>query len=90
MPLTQSLPKAGIARWFIGCYVNEEDECFERKKFNSFADLDYMDTIKETAKRGFPVPSNFKSKERLRTNGASKLLGLSVLLDPMLYDKIIR
>jgi hypothetical protein len=85
VPLTQSLPKAGIARWFTGCYVNEEDECFERKKFNSFSDLDYMDTIKETSKRGFPVPSNFKSKERLR---ASKLLGLSVLVDPMLYDKI--
>ena len=68
--------------------MNEEDECFERKKFNSFSDLDYMDTIEEAAKRAFPVPSNFKSKERLRTNGASKLLGLSVLLDPMLYDKI--
>ena len=49
-----------------------------------------MDTVKENASRGFPVPfpGGFKGKKILRTNGASKLLGLSVLLDPTLHDKI--
>ena len=82
------MSKAGIARWFTGCYVNEEDACFEQKKFNSFSDLDYMDSVKESTTRAFPVPSNFEAKKKLRTNAASKLLGFSVLLDPMLYDKI--
>ena len=27
--LTGSLPRAGIPRWYSGCYVNEEDACFE-------------------------------------------------------------
>ena len=80
--------KSGIARWFTGCYVNEEDACFEKKTFDSFSDLDYADNQKETKKRAFPVSANFDSKKKLRTNGASKILGLSVLLDPMLHDKI--
>ena len=33
-----------------------------------------------------PIPP--QAGEKRKTNGASKLLGLSVLLDPMLHDQI--
>ena len=89
-PLTEPLSQTGVARWYTGCYISKEDACFEKKLFSSFSSLDYMDTVKENASRGFPVPfpGGFKGKKILRTNGARKLLGLSVLLDPTLHDKI--
>ena len=88
--LTESLTRAGVARWYTGCYINKEDACFQKKLDNSLSKQDYVDTVKDNTLRGYPVPftGGFKGKEILRTNGASKLLGLSVLLDPTLHDKI--
>ena len=68
--------------------MDKEDACFHQRKFNSFSDLDYTDTVQESGARAFPVPNKYKGKQILRTNAASKLLGFSVLLDPMGHDKI--
>ena len=87
--LVERIPSAGTARWFTGCYINKEDACFDKKMWDKFDKYDNMDTEKENKVRAFPEPMPMKPKNsRLRTNAASKLLGLSVLLDPMLHDKI--
>ena len=51
-----------MARWFTGCYIDEEDACFEKKKSNSFGDFDSADTedISEDGARALPVPSDHK------------------------------
>ena len=60
--LTDSVKKSEVARWFTGCYVNEEDACFEKKVSSSFGDVDVADTenITGDGARAIPVPSNQK------------------------------
>ena len=87
-PLIDSINKAGTARWYTGCYVNDEDQCFDKKLTNELNPLDSLTEL-EPSLRAFPVPANFKlKKQALKTNGASSKLGLSILLDPMLHDQI--
>ena len=87
--LVEKTKLAGVARWFTGCYINEEDACFDKKINSYFYENDDMATGPEEKVRAFPEPMPPKKKNiKMRTNAASKLLGLSVLLDPMLHDKI--
>ena len=87
-PLIESINKAGTARWYTGCYVNDEDQCFDKKLLNELNPLDSLTELEESL-RAYPVPTNFKLKKKAhKTNGASSKLGLSILLDPMLHDQI--
>ena len=87
-PLIESINKAGTARWYTGCYVNDEDQCFDKKLTNELNPLDSLTEV-ESNLRAYPVPMNFNLKKKaLKTNGASSKLGLSILLDPMLHDQI--
>ena len=54
--------KSQVARWFTGCYVDDDDACFEKKISNSFSDYDFADTedISEDGARALPVPSDHK------------------------------
>ena len=56
------MKKSHVARWFTGCYVNEEDECFDKKISNSFGSFDVADTenISDSGARAIPVPSSQK------------------------------
>ena len=79
------IDKSSTARWFTGCYINDEDRCFENKIF----DLgETVTTVNEKILRGYPVNYDFRRKTPMSTNGASSRLGLSVLLDPMYHDQI--
>ena len=83
--LATKIKKTSIARWFTGCYINYEDKCFDDKLFG---ELTPPETFEENHLRCFPVNTNFRKKEPLKTNGASAKLGFTVLLDPMLHDQI--
>ena len=83
--LAKKIKKTSIARWFTGCYINYEDKCFDDKLFG---ELTPPETFEENHLRCFPVNTNFRKKEPLKTNGASAKLGFTVLLDPMLHDQI--
>ena len=60
--LTDPVKKSHVARWFTGCYINEEDECFEKKISNSFGSFDVADTenISDLGARAVPLASSQK------------------------------
>ena len=59
--------KSQVARWFTGCYVDEDDACFEKKISNSFGDFDFADTedISEDGARALPVPSDHQVRNNI-------------------------
>ena len=83
--MSDSIKSASTARWFTGCYINHEDQCFENKVFKLG---ETATTVTEETLRAYPVNMNFKRKTPFKTNGASSRLGLSLLLDPMHHDQI--
>ena len=94
-----TIKNASIAKWFNGCYKNEEDSCFL-----NIGDKDSYETVKEEKMKVVikPLPKlkvnkvyniltkylKLKDGATWKTNGASKMLGLSVLLDPATHDNI--
>ena len=55
------MSKRQVARWYTGCYINEEDACFEQKTTNSFGPFDWSDTDNISGEvRAAPVPTAVK------------------------------
>ena len=97
-----NITKPGLARWYTGCYKNDEDKCFfatDNEKKDDHSPLtekpgSHFETyppkeIKEIqfGHSHFNI-SLFQEGKKWRTNAASKNLGLSILLDPMTHDNI--
>jgi len=69
-----------------GCYINDEDACL-KDQIEGKTEGQISDTIEFPDNKALTITNLTKIKRR-RTNGASKILGLSVLLDPTLHDII--
>ena len=99
--MTENVTTGGIALWYTGCYINEEDACLLDEMNNNsdtffetgtFPDSKAI-TVKNITVRlknnvSVLMVLSFQKVKRRRTNGASKILGLSFLLDPTLHDLI--